>query len=604
MNHKQMNSVGRTFARTLLAVALSAAVALPAMADQAMSSEVAAQIAALKQNKDSRTSAQKKLDMQLFLVIQQGRGQALSGLSEVYQSANDLVAPDVNNKARVTITGSTADDLISQIAALGGAVRSLSVSGKEVVADMPLEAIEALAARADVKSISPVERFTNNLGALTSQGYISHKANLVNSMGYNGSGVKVGVISDSAEGIAALIASGDLPANASVLPGQGGPAGTSEGSAMMEIIADLAPGAQLIFATAYSTPAAFADNIRALRAAGCDIIVDDISYFNEGVFQDGPVAQAVNDVTAAGALYFSSAGNSGNVTSGTAGVWEGDFNPGAAVGAVIDPSGATIAHRFPGGLDYNVLTAATSYVSLKWSDPLGASTNDYDVYVLNSTGTTLLGYGANTQSGTQDPYELAYRATAFPAGSRIVIGNYANAAPRALHLNTNRGRLNVATSGVLYGHNAGRNTVSTAATYWNSAKTGTKAFVGGAANPTESFSSDGPRRIFYNPNGTQITPGNILFATNGGELLNKPDITAADGVSTKTPGFLPFYGTSAAAPHAAAVAALVKSARPDYTNAQILNAMKQTAVDIRAPRAWTVTPAWASSAHWKPSTTR
>ena len=53
-------------------------------------------------------------------------------------------------------------------------------------------------------------------------------------------------------------------------------------------------------------------------------------------------------------------------------------------------------------------------------------------------------------------------------------------------------------------------------------------------------------------------------------------------MSTKTPGFLPFYGTSAAAPNAAAIAALVKSARPTYTNAQILTALKATALDIRA----------------------
>ena len=79
-----------------------------------------------------------------------------------------------------------------------------------------------------------------------------------------------------------------------------------------------------------------------------------------------------------------------------------------------------------------------------------------------------------------------------------------------------------------------------------------------------------------------ITNGGQVFSTNGGTTLTKPDIAAADGVSTKTPGFLPFFGTSAAAPHAAAVAALIKSAKPSYTNAQILNAMKQTALDIRA----------------------
>lgn len=75
----------------------------------------------------------------------------------------------------------------------------------------------------------------------------------------------------------------------------------------------------------------------------------------------------------------------------------------------------------------------------------------------------------------------------------------------------------------------------------------------------------------------------------------KPDIAAADGASAKTPGFLPFFGTSAAAPHAAAIAALIKSARPDYTAAQILTAMKATALDIRA-----VIQATASSWRWRP----
>ncbi|MCX6631947.1 MAG: S8 family serine peptidase [Candidatus Solibacter sp.] len=187
------------------------------------------------------------------------------------------------------------------------------------------------------------------------------------------------------------------------------------------------------------------------------------------------------------------------------------------------------------------------------------------------------------QSGAQDPYELCFRNAGFAANSRIVIARKGGAAQRALNLDTLGAGLQIATSGATGGHNAGLNTVSVAATYWNSAKTGTKAFVGGAANPTETFSSDGPRRIFYTPAGAELTPGNVLFGTNGGTLLQKPDIAAADGASSKTPGFLPFFGTSAAAPHAAAVAALVKSVRPSYTNAQILNAMKQTALDIRAP---------------------
>jgi subtilisin family serine protease len=121
-----------------------------------------------------------------------------------------------------------------------------------------------------------------------------------------------------------------------------------------------------------------------------------------------------------------------------------------------------------------------------------------------------------------------------------------------------------------------------AAVAWNSARGATRAFVGGASNPTESFSSDGPRRMFFKPDGTPITAGNFLFGTNGGIVLVKPDISAADGTTARTPGFSPFFGTSAAAPHAAGVAAIVKSARPSATGADIFTALTTTALDIRA----------------------
>jgi len=92
-------------------------------------------------------------------------------------------------------------------------------------------------------------------------------------------------------------------------------------------------------------------------------------------------------------------------------------------------------------------------------------------------------------------------------------------------------------------------------------------FSGGAVNPVEIFSSDGPRRFFYRADGTPVTPGNFL--ASGGAVRQKPDIAAGDGVSTSVPGFAPFFGTSAAAPHAAAIAALLKSYNPSLTTAQL-----------------------------------
>jgi len=170
--------------------------------------------------------------------------------------------------------------------------------------------------------------------------------------GFNGSGIKIGVLSDGVTTIAGAQRSGDL-GQVTILSGQAGSG--NEGTAMLEIVHDLAPGAQLYFATAFNGSASFAQNILALRAAGCDIIVDDVFYTGESPFQDGQtpsvnsntfggiITQAVNDVTASGALYFSSAGNSGNKNDNTAGVWEGDFVDGGPLGVI--PGGGTV-HDF------------------------------------------------------------------------------------------------------------------------------------------------------------------------------------------------------------------------------------------------------------------
>src|SRR5208283_5431141 len=118
-----------------------------------------------------------------------------------------------------------------------------------------------------------------------------------------GTGAKVGVLSDSVD----YLTSSQIAGKVTVLSGQSGlnQGNTGEGTAMLEIVNDLAPGAQLYFATALGGVANFANNIQQLQAAGCNIIVDDELYYNESPFQDGIVASNVNVVTAKGVLYFS-----------------------------------------------------------------------------------------------------------------------------------------------------------------------------------------------------------------------------------------------------------------------------------------------------------
>jgi hypothetical protein len=580
------------------AVALGALPSMKSFAQQgpdsqAISPSAVDQIVAAETIKRSFTRGERKMDSSLVFAAKSARGQ-LSG-TRVDGIGSGSIVEDVNNYVAVDISGNVSDELVASITSAGGVAVDASAPLGMIRASLPLGAVEAIASRDDVRSVEAAAPAKTNVGVLTSQGNVSHGANKVIQNGIDGRGVTVGVLSDSASPtcVASLIASGDLPVNTLVLSGQQGPSnGVDEGCAMMEILHDMAPGADLMFATAFNGVASFASNIVALQAAGARVIVDDVTYLNEGAFQDGPIARAVNQVTANGAIYFSSAGNFGSLTLGTAGVWEGDFLPNGPVAPPIAEAGTV--HNFgtvSSPQNFNRLAALTDFISLKWSDPLSASTDDYDLFILNSTGTAVKGFSVRAQTGTQDPYEFVPQGincglqTArgyCPAVNDRIVVVLSTGEPRALRLDTVGGQLSIATSGSTFGHNAGESTVSTAATYWNSAKTGTQPFTG-AANPNEIFSSDGPRKIFFNPDGTAITPGNLLFSTSGGLTLQKPDISAADGVVTKTRGFNPFYGTSASAPHAAAIAALILSVQPTWTTEQVRNAITRTALDSMEP---------------------
>ena len=181
------------------------------------------------------------------------------------------------------------------------------------------------------------------------------------------------------------------------------------------------------------------------------------------------------------------------------------------------------------------------------------------------------------QNGDDDPYE-ALIASGDLTGTKLLVQLYSGS-PRVLHLNTWGGEVDQATNGATFGHSAARGAFSVAAV--DQATAGSGAFAGGPSNPVESYSSDGPRRLFFDAAGTPYTPGD--FSSSGGIVRQKPDITAADNVSTATPGFNPFPGTSAAAPHAAAIAALMLDADPTLTDARVASLFASTALDIEAP---------------------
>jgi subtilisin family serine protease len=532
------------------------------------------QIEALMAEKAARTWPQRKISSRLLYTRKMRRGKAIAN---GVQKLRTGVQVEADGTTLVDVRGEVTESVLAQMEALGATIVNNFPEYQAVRARIPIDQVEALALLPQVAFVRPADEMMTHShdpnADNVSEGDVTHRAAQARTtFGVDGTGITIGVISDGVNSLAARQATGDLPANVTVLPGQAGLG--DEGTAMLEIVHDLAPGASLLFATALPSEAQLAANIQALRNAGADVIVDDVRYFAEPVFQDGIVAQAVNTVAADGAVYFSSAGNSGNLNDGTSGVWEGDFSPMAGPPVL----GSVTAHDFGGGTNSNQITQdSPNFFILTWSDPQGGSSNDYDLFLLSPDLSTVFDSSTNTQSGTQDPFESISSRSFNDVNNRLVVVR-SSGADRFLHLNTTRGRLSIGTDGQTSGHNSAEGAFGVAAV--NVATAAGGPFTGGAANPVETFSSDGPRRIFFEADGTPITAG--IFSANGGTVRQKPDIAAADGVSTATPGFNPFFGTSAAAPHAAAIAALVRAANPTLTPAQVRTALTSTAVDIEA----------------------
>ena len=198
------------------------------------------------------------------------------------------------------------------------------------------------------------------------------------------------------------------------------------------------------------------------------MIVDDVGYSDEPSFQDGPIAQAVNYVTKKGVLYFSSAGNGGSYKYNYSSVWEGDFNPTtstmtAFVGKKVHNFGTT-AKPIIGD---SIITVSGDY-TLMWADPLGGSTNDYDLYLISNTGGSVIAQSTNVQTGTQDPFEeISPTTTQDKANYMLVIVQNTGAQNRALrlesHLDGQGSGMKHTTNGGTVGHPASDSAIGVAA---------------------------------------------------------------------------------------------------------------------------------------------
>ncbi len=401
-----------------------------------------------------------------------------------------------------------------------------------------------------------------DVGAVTSLGVTSHNIPAaITAAGTSGAGVDVGIISDSINqvgaGVAGSKATGDLPANTQILK-DGVPGDSDEGRAMAEIVYDEAPGLNsLMFASGTNAGAVDkADSINQLAAAGAEVIADDIFYLSEPFFQDGVVSQAVDGARAGGVAYFASAGNRARQS------YEATFRNSGGIHDFDPGPGVDTRSCFTG----TVPTSGRITVALGWDDPVGAVTTDLDIRITNTVGTTLGTPGITNNIITGSPVEITTFSNAGAAVTPCVeISRFgSSASPQMKWIESD----NYSPTPVPQFDTASDTINPDAASAQGALAVAAVSASDAGLNTPESFSSRGPKTRFFDAAGTRLaTP----------LVLNKPNLAAADQVNTTVPGFVPFFGTSAATPSAAGIATILRSLNPNATVAEIYDTMTDPA---------------------------
>ncbi|MHB1559808.1 MAG: S8 family serine peptidase, partial [Isosphaeraceae bacterium] len=387
---------------------------------------------------------------------------------------------------------------------------------------------------------------------------------------------------------------------------------------MLENVHDIAPGANLAFATAGPNELAFANNIKALaNQAGAKIIADDVSYSSEPMFQNGIVAQAINAVTAQGVTYFSAAGNQANqgylstfraANATVAGIGTGtfmNFNPngGTSVEMPITTDGSNAEISFQYDQPYQFQEPAGSP---------GVVQSNVNIYILDSSGNVVVGASANQNNvATQQPwqdivipnagsYEVVIQVMSGPNPGHVEFVNVNENVN--LIVNPQYGSAGGTYYPTSFGHETATNTIGVGATPWWAPA----PYLNQQPLASEPFSSYGPGLYLFNANGTPKTPvlslnptvtapdgGNTSFFTPGQTIdTSNPPFPGEPATSTNLaqPNLPTFFGTSSATPNAAAVAALMEQLVPNLTPTDVRAALIASAANQpmngAAPGTW------------------
>lgn len=456
-----------------------------------------------------------------------------------------------------------------------------------VAASVPYDKLDAVAALDWVTALRPTLRPAIDVGPVTAEGVTMHKADLAQARGLSGKGQKIGVISGDVDHLADSIAQGELPADVQVL--RQAAYNDDEGTAMMEIIHDLAPQAKFVYASTRDTNAEYVEAFHLLAAAGVTMIAEDIALDDEPVFQQGIAAATADTLAKHGIWVSSSAGNlatrhAARVTA-TGGGRGADGATGPFVNCPNAPDNLVDLRGTDNTVNLNLAPGATILPTLQWSEPRAiyptagqGGFTDLNLYLMDATGTQCLASSANVQAdGVGDTIEQFTYAntTADVQQVRLVVDvqgtSTARKAPtldlkwRALSAGVvtvdpveRAGSLNPDSNYLGFATSAGAVNASVS--------------VNPADSPLEAFSAAGPVQLFSSTRCPGGKPGPCRGVSGTGTVtFPAPYWVASDGVSvsgvgpfgsgtcpTAVTGQCRFFGTSASAPTAAGVAALTR----------------------------------------------
>lgn len=453
----------------------------------------------------------------------------------------------------------TSQTTLTALTAMGAEIEVINKELNKVQAWISLSDLDEFVGAALVQKITTPNYAQPRSGSVTTEGDRIHKANQLRSLGLSGRGVKVGIVSDGANNFSAATSSGDLPATLTRFGSCSRRAENqrncspeltcNEGTAMAEIIHDIAPQAELAVA-AVSTSLEFIQRINQLaNNFKADIIVDDLGFFGEPYFEDGDLAQAVAALPAR-VLYVSAAGNSAHThyQEQFRRFPDPDFDLhdfGAAAGqASFDANGFTV------GGGRGVVTI------LQWNDRYNSPSNDYDLFVVDDS--QLLGRSIEDQGSGAPAIEATctFNPSSTPQAHFAIVNRFSGSSRRIkmYFLGASNTQFNT-TSGSVFGHPGVK-----------------RALAIGAINASDPGNDN---VTFYSSRG----PARIDFPARS---LSKPDLMGIDGVRVTGAGGFPsrFFGTSAAAPHVAGVAALLFSASSAVKADDVRTALIQSATDL------------------------